>query len=225
MWPRANLTAIFAGLCVIALVGLPNWSGSAESAIAGVIEAPLLLLGIWLAVRATQKAYFAGGGQPRLFALACGLVALFLVGQMAKSKKGYPFLPMRMYGTEAEGNAEFLVYEAKLSDGSSRKLRLGAAVPELGTARIARALERRLKNLPAPTNGENRVLSPEQREGVSIVRWLMLQENGHLKRSRSPAGQSVVIEEVLVYRVTIRPPYTSAHRGRTLLTRVSLHAS
>lgn len=222
---HANLKASFVGLLLIALVGLPNWSGSAESAVAGVIEAPLLLLGIWLSVRATRRAYFGAEARPRLFALACGLVVLFLVGQMAKSKKGYPFLPMRMYGTGAEGDAEFLVYEAKLSDGSSRKLRLGAAVPELGTARIARALERRLMSLPGLSRGGTQALSAEQYEGIRILRWLMHKENQMLSGARSLGQPRVVIEEVLVYRMTLRPPYTSAHRGRTLLTRVSLQAS
>jgi hypothetical protein len=221
----ARLNAIFFCLLLIALLGLPNWAGAAESTVAGVIEAPLLLLGSWIAVQATRRAYMRGPLGHRGLSVACGLVVLFLVGQMAKSKKAYPFLPMRMYGTEAEETAQFLVYEAKLSDGSTRKLRLGAAVPELGTARLARGLERRLSSMSVPLGAVEQSLSEAQREGIAMLRWLILQENQMFTAAQPAGKEPVLIREVAVYQMTLRPPYTARHRSQTLLVRVSVHPS
>lgn len=218
-----RLPIIFGSLVLLATLGLPNLVGRFESLLVGVLEVPLLVVGSCLAVRSTLRENQNELRNSRVFVVALGLVTLTIVGQIAKSKKAYPFMPLRMYGSEAETHEEFLVYEARLSDGTLARLRPSQIIAELGAARAARGIERRLGDLAASgTWIDEAALSADQKLAVTMLRFLMQKENENIKARAN--GRSALIQEVLVYRVELQSPYSATDHPRSLLYRVPLEA-
>lgn len=219
----ARLPVIFGSLLLLVVLGLPNFVGQYESLLVGILEVPVLIVGSGLALRSTLRE------DPNLiryssaFRAALGVVALIVVGQIAKSKKFYPFMPLRMYGSEAESHETFLVYEARLSDGTLSRFRPSQIIPELGAARAVRGLERRFGDLEARgTYINEETLSADQKQGLAMLRFLMHKKNENITDDTD--GSNSLITEVLVYRIELSAPYSSAKHTRSLLFRVPLEA-
>lgn len=219
----ARLPVIFGSLLLLVVLGLPNFVGQFESLVVGILEVPVLIVGSCLAIRSTLREGPNLIRYSRAFRVALGVIALTVVGQIAKSKKAYPFMPLRMYGSEAESHETFLVYEARLSDGTLSRLRPSQIIPELGAARAVRGLERRFGDLEAGgTYINEETLSTDQKQGIAMLRFLMHKENESIRDDTDVS--SSLVTEVLVYRVELNAPYSSTNHVRSLLFRVPLGA-
>lgn len=216
-------------LLSIGALGLPRWFPERASAVSGALEAPLLILLSWLACRATWHGLSKRGLNeaavsatapsvdskrlapwPMSFLCALVLSVFVILGQIGKSKKTFPFMPLRMYGEHATGAAEFLRYVGVSADGTKKRLNIAQLVPLLRSARLSRGLSRAF----AGTSETGLPRTEEARRALSILRVLAKQHN--TSHAQQPGERWVAI---LIYRVRIDPPFDAASVSKELIGR------
>ena len=211
----------------VSLIGLPNFAGRYESVVSFVFEAAFIVVGALLAVEATRRAMGGSrgpvGGGLAFFSpsyplsIAVVLIVVASVGQLAKYKPAYPFMPFRMYGGAKVDDAVFLKYMARHRSGERRRFRPSTIISSLGAARVGRGLARRLSLMRAAAIGPVDALTDEQRLAFDVLRTLMRMHN-----SQHPEDP---VDEVEIVRVTLTAPFRPSARTETVVGRVEAGGS
>ena len=206
--PRRPLTLALSGVLAISGLGLPRLLGEPRLIAAFLLEAPLVFLGAWLALRCSFERLPATASRQPAVVVALGLLALLGLGQLAKKKQTYPFVAYTMYGNAHEEEATYYLYEATLRSGQRERFRPSAIFPALGAARILRGLARRMSAAGEPQQPEPSPLLS------STLRALM-----RLHNQNHPLDPVV---RVSVYRVRLPPPFRAELAERAPVLSLSL---
>jgi hypothetical protein len=199
-----RLTTILLALLAVGFTALPARLGVVAAV---VMEVLLVVCGAWLAVRAARP-WLASASFPLRFVAV--LLAALAIGQIARSKRAFPFMPYTMYGRAAEGDANFYEYVAQRRSGARERFRPSLVIATLGRARIVKGLAREFDAFAAP-EAEDRD-APLGR-ATDLLRALIARQNQE--------NRGDPITQVEVVRVTLPPPYQPEGATRRTLTRIT----
>jgi hypothetical protein len=201
------LAAACAALLCVSLAGIPSGLGGAAPA---VVEIVLLLLGGALALRAGWQASSTSATSKPPLRAAAALLLLIGAGQVAHTKKAFPFMPYTMYGRAREGEAAFYEYQALHRSGARTRFRPGTVFATLGNGRIVKGLAQRL----------DRIAELEARgEPAAQDRALLREVCGALAARYNRAHAEDPLIAIDVVHVALPPPFRAgAARRRVVLT-------
>lgn len=187
-----TLVTILLALLALGFSSLPARLGVVGAV---VMEVLLVIAGAALAVRAASPWL---GARQRALAV---LIAALAIGQIARSKKAFPFMPYTMYGRAAEGDALFYEYTAQHRSGARDRFRPSVVIATLGRARIVKGLARELDAYRESKGSLDRA--------SQLMRALVAEQN---------RDQADPITQVDVEYVTLPPPYE--HPTRQLVASI-----
>lgn len=203
-----RLLALFLSVLAISFTTIPARLGSAAVFLA---EATTLVLGALLTLRLAPLSF--GPGERRIGWAVVTLLGLVAVGQLARDKKLYPFMPYTMYGRAPKGDVIVYEFHALHRSGARDRFRPSNVVATLGRARIVRGLSRELDAI-ARLESQGKSASRERALLQSTLTVLIALHN-----EKHGADPVVAVD---VVQVVLPPPYDVQHARRQ--TRMTLHA-
>jgi len=180
---------------VICVLGVPRRLGDPAPYL---IEAVLLPVGAALMLVAARRALGLGASATKELRIAVVLLSLFIVGQLARVKSAFPFLPYTMYGRLQEGTVSAYELRARHSSGRQSLFLPGDTLTSLRYGRISRGVEKRL--LEAEKLGQGSAAARKLTELVERTLTVLIDLH-------NAAPSSDPIACVNVVRLSLPPPY------------------